>query len=219
MRLRQSRIDAGFKSAQSAADALGVAGSTYRAHENGQNDFTLDEAAIYAKKFNVDALWLMTGTDSKPKELAISQFESPNARIKGIIHGDTVKIPLYGRAVGGIDGEFDMNGSLLGTVLAPPTLSGVKGAYAVQISGDSMYPRYEDGETCFVDPSYRVKKGDYVVAQIHTDESGPIMTYVKKFVRRNSVELVLEQFNPPKELRFPAECVVSVHYVSLAGNA
>lgn len=112
-----------------------------------------------------------------------------------------------------------MNGNALFDVLCPPQLSEISGAYAVSISGDSMYPRYEDGEIAFVDPTRRVKKGDYVVAQIVVDEYGPPQAYVKKFIRHNSSELVLEQFNPAKELHFPHERVVSVHFIALAGIA
>lgn len=82
-----------------------------------------------------------------------------------------------------------------------------------------MSPRYEDGEVCFVDPGRRVKRGDYVIAQIRTEEHGPLLAYVKKFIRHNAEELVLAQFNPEKELRFPAYQVVTVHYIALAGNA
>ena len=42
---------------------------------------------------------------------------------------------------------------------------------------------------------------------------------MKRFLRHNAAELVLDQFNPVKELRFDANSVVSVHYIALAGNA
>ena len=112
-----------------------------------------------------------------------------------------------------------MNGTILYEVMAPPVISHISDAYAVAVSGESMSPRYEDGEICFVDPRRRVKKGDYVIAQIGHEEHGAPLAYVKKFVRHNSIELVLEQFNPPKELRFPASNVVSVHFIALAGIA
>lgn len=60
-RLKNARILAGFTSATAAADALGVSASTYRAHENGQNDFGPEEAAHYARKFNTTAAFLLTG--------------------------------------------------------------------------------------------------------------------------------------------------------------
>ena len=76
-----------------------------------------------------------------------------------------------------------------------------------------MSPRYEDGETVFVDPKRRPKRGDYVIAQIRLEENGPLLAYVKKFTRHNAEELVLAQFNPAKELRFRSENVHSVHVV------
>ncbi|OHV78139.1 S24 family peptidase [Ensifer sp. LCM 4579] len=222
-RLRQARIRAGFRFASDAANALGVVASTYRAHENGQNDFDLDEADFYGRKFNVDPYWLMTGRNqanggaTPPPNTA--DVGPPNAKVRAKVIGQGKKIPVFGQAVGGVDGEFLMNGSVLYEVMAPPILSDISDAYAVCVSGDSMSPRYEDGEICFVDPGRRVKKGDYVIAQIRLEENGALLAYVKKFVRHNSSELVLEQFNPAKELRFDARTVHSVHYIALAGNA
>lgn len=139
--------------------------------------------------------------------------ELPNARISGNLDTEARLIPLYGQAVGGVDGEFVMNGTPLDYVPAHPSVADVKDAYAVTVSGDSMSPRYEDGETCYIDPRVRVTRGDYVVVQIQYEDAGAPLAYVKRFVKRNAVELVLEQLNPPKELRFEAQFVVSVHYI------
>jgi phage repressor protein C with HTH and peptisase S24 domain len=224
-RLRQARIDAGFSTASAAANALSLAASTYRAHENGQNSFDLEEAQFYAKKFAVDAIWLLTGkatpgiNDVAKSDSGKAMFELPNATIGDKVEGLGRKIPVYGQAVGGVDGEFLMNGTILYEVMAPPVISHISGAYGVSVSGDSMSPRYEDGEVCFVDPKRRVKRGDYVIAQIRQEEHGPLLAYVKRFVRQNSIELELEQFNPPKELRFAGNSVHTVHYIALAGNA
>lgn len=223
-RLKKARMDAGFRYASDAANAMGLVGSTYRAHENGQNDFSFEEAQVYAKKFGVDALWLMNGDSHSANGVSATSapqdaFDLPNATIGDKITGVGRKIPVFGQAVGGVDGEFLMNGNILFEVMAPPVLSHISGAYAVSISGESMSPRYEDGEIAFVDPRRRVKKGDYVIAQIRLEEHGPPLAYVKKFVRHNSIELVLEQFNPAKELRFPANSVHSVHFIVMAGVA
>lgn len=149
----------------------------------------------------------------------VIQHDLPNAIIQGKVEGLGRKIPVFGQAVGGLDGEFLMNGTVLYEVMAPPSISHIRGAYAVLVSGDSMSPRYEDGEVCFIDPRRRVTKGDYVIAQIRVDEHGPPHAYVKRFIRHNSAELVLDQFNPPKELRFAAQSVESVHFIALAGQA
>lgn len=225
-RLRQARIDAGYRYASDAANALGVTASTYRAHENGQNDFDLDYAKMYGKKFGVNPLWIF---DNQSQESVVADtselpninpsVDLPNASIRGRVEGEGKRIPVFGQAVGGVDGEFIMNGNILYEVMAPPVISHISKAYAVAVSGESMYPRYEDGEICFIDPSRRVKKGDYVVAQIRAEMDGNLLAYVKKFVRWNSEELVLEQFNPAKELRFNSKTVHSVHYIALAGVA
>lgn len=221
-RLREARRKAGYRFASDAANALGVIASTYRAHENGQNDFDLGEAKIYARRFNVDPYWLLEGDRRAGNGTAPAGpvgIAEPNGTVLTPLVGQGKKIPVFGQAVGGVDGEFLMNGNVLYEVMAPPTLSDISGAYAVSVSGDSMSPRYEDGEICFVDPRRPVRRGDYVIAQIRLEENGALLAYVKKFVRHNTAELVLEQFNPPKELRFDANTVHSVHYIALAGNA
>jgi len=168
--------------------------------------------------------WYLSGDGQLPisdrlKRKVQADVEASNARIGAKISEAGPMIPVFGQAVGGVDGEFSMNGSVLYEVMAPPVISSISGAYAVAVSGDSMSPRYEDGEICFVDPRRRVKKGDYVIAQVCVDDDSPPLAYVKKFLRHNSDELVLEQFNPAKELRFPSSSVRSVHYIALAGNA
>lgn len=163
--------------------------------------------------------WYLTGKGEFLLEGQPLVREPPNAIVGDKIEPGNVQIPVYGKAVGGEDGEFEWNGDILYEVMAPPILSGVQGAYAVRVAGESMEPRYEDGEIAFVDPNRRVKRGDYVIAQIQYEDNGMPLAYIKRFVSHNSKELVVEQFNPAKELRFPHSSVVSVHYIALAGNA
>lgn len=64
--LRAARIAAGFKSTDEVAKRLSMSPSTYRAHENGQNDFDGNQALRYAKLFKTTAAKLMFGNDFKP---------------------------------------------------------------------------------------------------------------------------------------------------------
>jgi len=157
-------------------------------------------------------IWELAGP-----EFSFGRQPEPNATIGPKIEAGGRPIPVYGSAVGGVDGEFEMNGNILYEVMAPPSLSPIAGAYAVQVSGESMEPRYFDGEVAFIDPTRRVKKGDFVVAQVQVEEGGPRLAFIKRFVRHNAEELVLEQYNPPKELRFKHETVHSVHFVVMGG--
>lgn len=164
-----------------------------------------------AKAIERDPLWLREGLEKSNAVIGEKIQREPGWE-------PPTFIPLYGQAVGGEHGEFVLNGNKLADILAPPSLSHTHGAYAVSVAGDSMSPRYEDGETVFVDPRKRVIRGDYVVVQIQTHEEGPLLAYVKRFLRHTDKELVLEQFNPPKELRFPHRQVVSVDFVALGGR-
>ncbi len=220
-RLKQARAAAGYETPSDAARAhpRDINVNTLISNENGNRDISRKAAEKYARIFGVTAGWLLYGEDvtavtAQPAKIGgIPEVEQPNAGAPKKIVAGLAKIPVYGQAVGGVDGEFVMNGSLLYEVLAPPNLSETSGAYAVVVSGDSMSPRYEDGETVFVDPKRRPKRGDYVIAQIRLEENGPLLAYVKKFTRHNAEELVLAQFNPAKELRFRSENVHSVHVV------
>jgi len=128
------------------------------------------------------------------------------------------RIPLYGQAVGGADGQFPLNGSLITEVTAPPSLAGVAGAYAVMVVGTSMEPRYFAGEAVFVNPRVPVRVGDFVVAQIGTHEGEPPLAYVKRYTGQNDKNIRLEQLNPPKKLAFPADRLVSIHRIVMSGE-
>ena len=128
------------------------------------------------------------------------------------------RIPLYGQAVGGADGQFPLNGSLITEIAAPPSLAGVAGAYAVMVVGTSMEPRYFAGEAVFVNPRLPVRVGDFVVAQIGTHEGEPPLAYVKRYVGQNEKAIRLEQLNPGKKLSFAADRVVSIHRIVMSGE-
>lgn len=128
-------------------------------------------------------------------------------------------IPVYGQAVGGVDGRYIFNGSVLDYVVCPPSLEGVPNAYAVYIDGESMSPRYRPGETVWVHPHKPARRGDDVIVQIHpNDESEPPYGFVKELVGWAGDRLVLKQHNPSGELSFSRIDVVSVHPIVFSGK-
>ncbi|MEP0518530.1 MAG: helix-turn-helix transcriptional regulator [Hyphomicrobiales bacterium] len=76
-RLQFARCRSGFSSAASAARAVGIPESTYRAHENGQNGFSIDEAKGYAKHFNVTPEYLVFGNPIKPPLTDVDCYHPP----------------------------------------------------------------------------------------------------------------------------------------------
>ena len=210
--------------------------------ESGDRQLSIDWAEKIAPHLGVTPAVLMfgppepstgsNGTRAGDLKRSVSQSTTParrwtslesafpaNARLGSPLTDVPVSIPVYGQAVGGIDGEFVMNGDKLEDVFCPPSLSSVAGAYAVYVAGDSMEPRYFDGEIVYVNPRKRVRSGDFIVAQVQEEEAGPILAYVKRFLRWNAEELVLTQYNPEKELSFLSRNVKSVHLVVMGGAA
>lgn len=214
-RIKIAREIAGV-SQKSLGDHVGTSRNAVSRWESGDASPASERFPAIAEHLGTTVEWLMMGNGLR--ETSAPRQENGNASIVDLPRGSQGLLPVYGQAVAGVEGQFPMNGNILFWVVAPPQIARIEGAYAVSISGDSMLPRYEDGEIAFVDPTRRVRKGDYVVAQIHSDDSDVPQAYVKRFIRHNEEELVLDQFNPPKELGFDHERVVSVHYIALAGS-
>lgn len=137
---------------------------------------------------------------------------APNAKVGGPAPSLSAKrVPVLGMAVGGALGEYIFNGQAIDYVLCPPGLENVAGAYACFVDGDSMYPRYRAGETVWVHPNRPARRGDDVVVQIFADEDEPPHGYIKEMVGWSGNKLKLRQHNPPQEIIFERDRVVSVH--------
>ena len=217
-RLRVAREQAGFSRASDAARAMGIEEPTYLGHENGSRGLSR-AAPRYARFFGVSLDWLIDGRRDAARAAEPLLAAPPrNAELGGPARFGGARIPAYGQAVGGRDGEFILNGNRIVDVLAPPSLQGVPDAYAVYVVGDSMEPRYFAGEAVFVNPRLPVRRGDFVVAQIAVEPGEPPHAYVKRFVARDARMLRLEQFNPKKTLQFPVGRVISVHRIIMGGD-
>src|SRR5690349_962116 len=120
-RLRRAREQAGFARASDAARAMGVEEPTYLGHENGSRGLSR-AAPRYARFFGVSLDWLIDGRAELAA--AVSAVEPPhllpprNAELGGPARFGA-RIPAYGQAVGGRDGEFILNGNRIVDVLAP----------------------------------------------------------------------------------------------------
>ena len=69
-RLKHARLQAGFKTATAAIEHCGWNSSTYRAHENGQNNYKIKDAKIYADAYDVSPVWLLVGeNDAEQKKI------------------------------------------------------------------------------------------------------------------------------------------------------
>ncbi len=130
-RLRTAR-EKHFKSARIAAKALGIAVSTYGAHERaeapGGRDYGPDEAKRYGRRFRVTPEWLLTGrkiepTDGRPGPEP-EEPPAPKVPVAGYV-GAGAETHFYAVSQGGLDEIDAPEGSTPDTV-------------AVEIRGDSL---------------------------------------------------------------------------------
>lgn len=184
-RLRDARIEAGFKSATKAAERLGVTITTYRTHENGQNGIPPDRAEQYAKLFKTTPEWILYGRRS------LSQVEIP---ILGVIEkkGEVRSFSVH-------------SNSELERVSAPPGIG--HDAVAVRVSGDGLFPRYEDGDLLIYGnaTTYENAFGKECILVLQSGD--PVLRKVGQVVGGGKV--MLESWNAPAE----AHGVFSYHPV------
>lgn len=175
--------------------------------------------------------------------MSVAEFEAGQSTVQTEVKGtgmtpDQVRaawslpaakaVPLLGTAFGGEwldDAEVEMTELRLAEVLdylaRPPSLAGDDAAYAVEIVGESMAPRFEPGEQVFVSPKAAVRVGDDVIVQLrangdpeHSDIAGQVTeVLIKRLVRRSSTYVELRQFNPEKTFRVPLDRVRRIHRV------
>jgi len=136
-RLRYAR-ERYFKSARLAAKAMGIAVSTYGAHERaedpGGRDFGPEEAKRYGRRFKVTPEWLLTGYGRGPDDPPGYQpperdvWTTPNVPLVGYV-GAGAAAHFYEVAQGDLD-EVE------------PPIGANESTVGVEIRGDSLGPLF-----------------------------------------------------------------------------
>ena len=102
----------------------------------------------------------------------------------------------------------------------PSSLARRRDIYALYISGESMEPRFEQGELVYVDPKRPPSIGDYVIVQLrdasgeeHVDPDTVVRVLVKRLVKRRADAWEFEQFNPALRFTLPAAAIARIHRI------
>jgi SOS-response transcriptional repressor LexA len=132
--------------------------------------------------------------------LVATEIPGPPGRIRDL--------PILGHAEAGEDGTFLDNGTVTGYAGRPSNLVGVANSYALIVHNSSMRPRYEPREIVEVDPNIPVQPNDYVVVQTTDDRA-----FIKLLRRRTQRAIILEQYNPPKEIHLDPGEVAAMHLI------
>lgn len=186
-------------------------------------------AVQVATPFNLmDGMGLVPPTEGKDNLDKIKGFDSPDVDAQPLtqppvilpaLDGIPPVVPVMGTARGGVNGAFELNhGDPIAFIKRRPGVAGSPKAYALYVEGDSMEPRYFAGETIHIDPSRKVRPGDFVLVEQKFDEHDVPQAFIKRLVRRTATKVVVEQYNPPKTIDMPIKTVVTLDRVLLSNE-
>lgn len=117
-------------------------------------------------------------------------------------------LPVRGRAEGGKDGNFVIEEQPIDWTYRPADLQGVNEAFAVFVSGNSMVPKYKNGDLVYVHPAKPISKQRYALIET-TEHKG----FIKQYVGWQDDHLIVQQFNPKQEIKIPRENVLRLMLV------
>jgi phage repressor protein C with HTH and peptisase S24 domain len=107
-------------------------------------------------------------------------------------------LPVFGTAQGGSGGSLIMSNEAVDWVTRPAPLLRVRDGYGMIVSGDSMYPKIENGATALINPHLPPRAGDTCVFRRHMDD-GTVLAIVKLLRRFTDDLWLVHQFNPKKD--------------------
>ena len=156
-----------------------------------------------------------------------AQYYTPRSVVEHIVNavsedvGNTViprealvgeaDLPVYASAQGGA-GEILLSFDAIEYVRRPEPLMKVKGGFGIYVTGDSMAPAYEPGDTALIHPHKPCVADDDVLV-ILTDGNGTQRALLKRLVKRDDDAVTLKQWNPGRVFDVPAEEVHGIYRV------
>lgn len=178
-RLTAARLEAGFRSARSAAMEFGWPESTYRAHEAGTRTIGYDDAQRYVARFRalgakITAREIHYGTEDEPEP---TESDTSIVPVMGLVGAGAVIDPDYEQIPA--DGIFQVE--------LPFRMP--DGLIAFQVDGGSMRPKYEPGEVIvtWAEPTRPVDSFYGEPALVRTVDG---RRYLKKIARGRSARTV-----------------------------
>lgn len=227
--IKEARKIRGLKQGD-IASRLGITRPAVGQWESGSTGPDRDRLPALAELLRIDLGALTNGKlvildqEASEGKVASDAPLTPTANVREPMDEATVdlsafkgprNVPIYGTGSGGDGGDFTLNGQIIDHAPRPPGIVNRKDVYVVYLVGDSVSPKYEDGDPLYIDPHRRPQPRDYVFVELHGKHEGePGQAFVKRLVRRGGGRLYLEQHNPPGALEPISEAdVMRVHRV------
>lgn len=197
--IRQARRQLGMVIRQ-VAEATGVDATDVGAWEAGRDTPNPEQLKIIADFLRIDGEALAGGTLVPTGDELLGDATFVSGEIPR--HSGPRDVELLGVVAAGDDGDFEFNGKVADYRARPKGLIGRPGVFALEIISDSMYPAYRKNDPIFCDRS-EPQIGDDVVIETFPENGAKVgKAFVKRLIRRTKSEIVVEQFNPRKEITF-----------------
>lgn len=196
-------------SQKEVAKAVGYSLGVYQGIEEGSSRMGRKQAEKLAEVLGIGADELLDGSDHPPEQGGMfgSFGEIPGIRVP---KGMKVKyVPLISMAECGPNMAWD-DGAYTGQGFAVFDSRDPK-AFAVQLSGKSMTPIYEQGDVAVVYPSFQPRNGDVVIARLDEDHGADVMC---KVYQASQDTITLSSYNPAYEpIKWPRSCFTWIYPV------
>ncbi len=162
---------------------LRISRSTIGMYENGSREPDFETLELIADYFNVDTDYLLGRTNKT------TYIPTPQAT-----HRKGVVINVLGRVAAGIPIEAVTD--IIDTEEITESLARTGEFFGLQIKGDSMEPKFSEGDTVIVRQQDDAESGDIIIATINGDEA--TCKRLRKY--RDGIELISN--NPSYEPMF-----------------
>jgi phage repressor protein C with HTH and peptisase S24 domain len=214
-RIRQCREALGISQGE-LAKRVGIKQQSIGDLESGKTRGTKHLLGI-AKALGQTPEWLETGVGEQLRPAADPDM-APNVGERfpaPPISGMPLDVPEMGTAVGGANGDFSLNGQIIDYKRRPPGIANNRSVLCLRVRGDSMAPKYEEGDLVYVSPNRPTKAGDDVLVEMKPKIPGePGNAYIKRLVSKTPTKLVLRQFNPANDrIEIQHDRVLRICYV------
>lgn len=211
--LKRLRNLAGL-SIRAVADKVGLSSSGYAHYEN---EFKEDHLPWALVKLLIPVFQPL-GVDpdelrrlAMPTEAASNMVNIHTPQIHLPAFGER-DLPVYGAALGG-DGAVMLNrGDEVDRIHRPPMLIGVKDAFGVVVSGDSMEPMFLQGDIAWIHPGRPPMPRRGVLIELHDGHA-----HLKEYISQNDDVVRCRQHNPPTNVTFKRRDVKRLYLVVGSG--
>ena len=158
-RLKQARINAGYKSAAAFANEHGFTESTYRSYENTNRELTIEAARQVADALGVPWRWLLFGDAAAEVQIGV-EAPAPTPRQEPEAYRlQELDVRAAAGEGAGIDSPMHRTvaeWTMPRAVLRGHTTATAGGLKIITVYGDSMTPEFQPGDRVMVDTGDRV---------------------------------------------------------------